>query len=81
MLVNLVEVGFSAVVESCWLVEEGVMNAVVEEGEEVLEGGKRVLLKSGVVWVADCVELKEVDGIGSSVDEEVRQEAFEGISI
>ena len=53
----------------------------MEEGEEVLEGGKRVLLKSGVVWVADCVELKEVDGIGSSVDEEVRQEAFEGISI
>ena len=37
MLVNLVEVGlFSAVVESCWLVEKGVMIAAVEE-EEMFE--------------------------------------------
>ena len=42
---------------------EGVLGegeGVLEEGERVLEEGDGVLLKSGVVWDVDCVELKEV---------------------
>ena len=48
---------------------EGVLGegeGVLEEGEGVLEEGDGVLLKSGVVWDVDCVELKEV--VGAVVD-------------
>ena len=48
---------------------EGVLGegeGVLEEGERVLEEGDGVLLKSGVIWDVDCVELKEV--VGAVVD-------------
>ena len=52
---------------------EGEGEGVLGEGEGVLKGGERVLeegdgvlLKSGVVWDVDCVELKEV--VGAVVD-------------
>ena len=55
---------------------EGVLEEGVGEGEGVLEGegvpeeGEGVLLKSSVVCVADCAELKElVVGIGSIVED------------
>ena len=65
-----ITVDVSRVLES-----EGVLEEGVGEGERVLEGegvgeGEGVLLKSSVVCVADCAELKElVVGIGSIVED------------
>ena len=53
------------------MLEEGVGEGErVLEGEGVPEEGEGVLLKSSVVCVADCAELKElVVGIGSIVED------------
>ena len=51
-------------------VEITVAVSRVLESEGVLEEGEGVLLKSSVVCVADCAELKElVVGIGSIVED------------